>query len=951
MPVRWLSARFAGIAIVTATSMALLPMGGVAGASPRTAVDGAPSTPATASVRSGTDPQVVRDGRWLIVSDSVGTNLEWDFAGLTLTGGARLEFGLDGQPLGAAKVSADGKRARLFVPGLTGVSRDRLSATLGGRRVDVVTAATTSGPAPATMSAQASRRAPTQPSTLVTPDPGVAGKYATTSFTYSMPDLTIPGLSQSVEVIGQVVGPKSAPGPRPVVLFMHGRHPTCFREAEVSLTWPCASGWAPIQSLAGYRYAQQLLASRGYLTISIAANGINGQDNGIDDAGAQARSVLVRHHLNLLATWNVVAGPGATAGLRGKLNLLKVMTVGHSRGGEGVARAAIDQRTSDPFRIVGQVLLAPTDFGRQVAAGVPTTVMLPYCDGDVSDLQGQQFVDQARGLVDGDNSLVTSALMLGANHNYFNTEWTPGLASAPARDDWVASTDSTCGPQAKGRLGGKVQRTAAATYISAAADTYIGRSKTAVKLLDGTAARAKSAGTAIVLTAAVGGNRRVLLADPRTATLSGGKYSAARACPGFTDGPAAACATSITGRSPHWLPSDVPARYALAATWSASAAGITARIPTPVNIKPSTNLELRVIADPSVAESAFRLVLIDKAGHRSMSPITLRARPLPGGANTRRDWAQTLRVPLSSFKPLSSKKKVDTANIRAIALRTVSKTGRISVLDVVASNPGQSSTSISSTQIPRFDVASSELTFPGQDADHTVEVTVSVAGPVLRPARLWVQISRSSSSVTTPGVLYAAGRSEVTVEPGTTEVKVPILVTSSSVWAREADPYSVNIYPSRNALVGDYLGGVAVRSNVPTPTLIAVASNVTVAQGQPIVWELRLSAPTRFGWGAGATGVVPAAGTELTTAGLLRPWALRRVQTMTLPDGSAAPLSQAGLDLPIRIEPYATRAVLEIPTASTTTEAGNRSIAVEVASDGLVTPSPLRLTAAVTPTP
>jgi hypothetical protein len=33
-------------------------------------------------------------------------------------------------------------------------------------------------------------------------------------------------------------------------------------------------------------------------------------------------------------------------------------------------------------------------------------------------------------------ALQSAVISLGCNHNYFNTEWTPGHAKAPASDDW-----------------------------------------------------------------------------------------------------------------------------------------------------------------------------------------------------------------------------------------------------------------------------------------------------------------------------------------------------------------------------------------------------------------------------------------------------------------------------------------------------------------------------------
>src|SRR5690606_11404027 len=112
----------------------------------------------------------------------------------------------------------------------------------------------------------------------------------------------------------------------------------------------------------------------------------------------------------------------------GRLDPDRVVLVGHSRGGEGVNQAVGDTGGSAPYSVVGQFLIAPTDFAAQTAGYMPTAVALPYCDGDVSDLQGQKYVDASVGLSDGDNSLRSSVLVRGANHNYFNTEWTPGIS-------------------------------------------------------------------------------------------------------------------------------------------------------------------------------------------------------------------------------------------------------------------------------------------------------------------------------------------------------------------------------------------------------------------------------------------------------------------------------------------------------------------------------------------
>jgi hypothetical protein len=78
-----------------------------------------------------------------------------------------------------------------------------------------------------------------------------------------------------VEVVAEVTAPANDIGPMPLVLFLHGRHSTCYLggpDGEESGDWPCPDGWRPVPSYTGYRYIADVLASQGYLTVSIAAN-------------------------------------------------------------------------------------------------------------------------------------------------------------------------------------------------------------------------------------------------------------------------------------------------------------------------------------------------------------------------------------------------------------------------------------------------------------------------------------------------------------------------------------------------------------------------------------------------------------------------------------------------------------------------------------------------------
>src|SRR5205807_1753415 len=101
--------------------------------------------------------------------------------------------------------------------------------------------------------------------------------------------------------------------------------------------------------------------------------------------------------------------------------------------------------------------LAPVDFTKSTINNVPFAVVLPYCDGDVSDLEGIHFFDDSRYLVPGDPTPKDTVTVMGANHNFFNTVWSPSGGYPGAFDDG----SSRCA----GRLTERQQRNVGAAYI------------------------------------------------------------------------------------------------------------------------------------------------------------------------------------------------------------------------------------------------------------------------------------------------------------------------------------------------------------------------------------------------------------------------------------------------------------------------------------------------------
>ncbi len=363
----------------------------------------------------------------------------------------------------------------------------------------------------------------------------------------------------------------------PLVLVLHGRHSTCYRggaDGHASGDWPCPTGWRPVPSHTGYRYLADRLASQGVLVVSIAANGINGQDGLFADGGAFARSRLVRHHLAQWAEWSAHGGDPWSNRFEGRVDLDRVVLVGHSRGGEGVERAAIDSEPDDPWQVRGLVLIGPTAFGRQVAPGIHTAVLLPFCDGDVSDLQGQQYVDIGRDLTV-DRALRASVMAMGTNHNYYNTEWTPGLSQSPAWDDWFDPGDSQCGENGEERLSPAEQQAVGLAYTAALVDLAVRGGAESLPLLDGTRVKPASIGRANAFVHALGGNKRLLYAAGRGTAVEATGLTV-RECRGyFLAGPfdlRPGCSSEdYFELTPHWQPMSfvetAPAPRALKVEW------------------------------------------------------------------------------------------------------------------------------------------------------------------------------------------------------------------------------------------------------------------------------------------------------------------------------------------------------------------------------------------------
>ncbi|MEU3711162.1 alpha/beta hydrolase [Streptomyces catenulae] len=268
-------------------------------------------------------------------------------------------------------------------------------------------------------------------------------------------------------------------GKHPLVMMVHGWADTCAAGDDPvrPYAWPCGKGARPVDNYRGYAYLGRALAEKGYIVVSASANGIQAHEQ---DQGHLARSALLDRHLEM---WRQLAdgkGPLQKLGqFTDHVDLHRVGTLGHSRGGGGVLEQALDSHKPLPgVTIRGTVALAPAlngiDAGKERITRVPVAVVAGTCDAMWDD--SKIALTMTAGNPHASHHAVT-----GANHNFFNTVWTPGTGPRFATDDVAVeqrnlpggrcrSTDGSGNPR---QLTPAEQRRAATHYVTEFFDTYV----------------------------------------------------------------------------------------------------------------------------------------------------------------------------------------------------------------------------------------------------------------------------------------------------------------------------------------------------------------------------------------------------------------------------------------------------------------------------------------------
>ena len=204
-----------------------------------------------------------------------------------------------------------------------------------------------------------------------------------------------------------------APGRHPLVLVVHGNHDM------KDFSDP------------GYAYLGQLLASRGYIVVSVDENFLNGSIRGENDA----RGWMLLQHVKAWHAFDTTASNP----LRGRADLSRIALMGHSRGGEAVAHAAafnvMDRYPDDAtirfdfhYGIRSVVAIAPVDGQYRPADllepldDVNYLVLHGSHDGDVSTFTGLRQFDRIR-FSDSVPRFKAAVYVYRANHGQWNTVW------------------------------------------------------------------------------------------------------------------------------------------------------------------------------------------------------------------------------------------------------------------------------------------------------------------------------------------------------------------------------------------------------------------------------------------------------------------------------------------------------------------------------------------------
>ncbi len=279
---------------------------------------------------------------------------------------------------------------------------------------------------------------------------------------------------------GRVWIPKGD-GKFPIVFMVHGNH--SMEEFSDS----------------GYSYLGELLASRGFVLVSVDDNFLNGTWSG-DFMGKEmaARAWLLLKHIELWKNWNT----DSSSSFYNKIDIENIIVAGHSRGGEAAPIAAqynnlayfpddANMKFDFHFGIKGVVAIAPTDkrYPRRIhLKNISYLSLQGSYDSDEASFFGFRQYQRVK-FTDSSFYLKSGLYVHRANHGQFNSTW--GKLDAGPPTSWFLNI--------KPLVSLAEQQQIAKVFVSAFAESVLHKDLTYLDIFKNSASAANWLPNAILL--------------------------------------------------------------------------------------------------------------------------------------------------------------------------------------------------------------------------------------------------------------------------------------------------------------------------------------------------------------------------------------------------------------------------------------------------------------------
>ncbi len=325
--------------------------------------------------------------------------------------------------------------------------RPAVAALLGSRlaRRSATLALVAFAAAPATAGAALPDPLARGPYTVATVDPVHLGRLDLEEPNAGGGATTGASAAATVQLRGSLYYPADRAKDSPVIVLVHGNHGSCDSGSAPNCT-------AFKRNDRGYAYLGNNLATWGYTVLSLDQDQLIFYQDSQMGKGMHQRRRMIAAALDALYAANQAPLPTDAdtdlgARLVGRLDFSRIGLMGHSRGGDAVT-SFIDYNRTRPapgrrYDLRGVISLAPVDYERRAPYGVPYMSYVGYCDGDVSNLQGARFFERSQYIQPTDPYPRIQAMLLGANHNWFNTVWFADGDDATGSDAACATSQPT----------------------------------------------------------------------------------------------------------------------------------------------------------------------------------------------------------------------------------------------------------------------------------------------------------------------------------------------------------------------------------------------------------------------------------------------------------------------------------------------------------------------------